>query len=100
MNTRLLIGNLPVDCEEQKLAEWLAQFGSVSQLEMPLNSRNGRPLGYAYVSIETKESAPKLAQEIDGHDFDGRRITCEPADNQPKAARSIFDFLGFGRKTN
>lgn len=93
MTSKFLIGNLPTECDREKVVNWLSRFGKVRSWDIPVNERNGKLLGYAYVVFETRGAALQVAKNIDGDQFEGRTVTCEPAVEQAPA-KSIFRFFG------
>lgn len=93
MTARFLVGNLPTECDQQQIVDWLSRFGKVRSWNIPVNERNGKLLGYAYVVLETRGAALQVAKNINGDQFEGRKVTCEAAVEQAPA-KSIFRFFG------
>mmetsp|Transcript_20464 Transcript_20464/g.52536 ORF Transcript_20464/g.52536 Transcript_20464/m.52536 type:complete len:236 (-) Transcript_20464:2572-3279(-) len=74
---RVYLGRIPVASEAKTVKERLEPFGKI--LDFSLTR------GFAFCEFETRESAEKAVQELDGADIDGGAIIAEFA--KPKATK-------------
>lgn len=73
MSKRLYIGNLSYSTSEDALKN---TFGATSVV-VPIDHQ-GRPKGFAFVEVD-EEQAPKLIEEWNGKELDGRTIVVNEA---------------------
>ncbi|HYV32573.1 MAG TPA: RNA-binding protein, partial [Candidatus Binatia bacterium] len=62
MNTRLYVGNLAFDATENDLQDLFAQHGTVTEANLMQDRMTGKPRGFAFVTMATKESADAAIQ--------------------------------------
>src|SRR5215470_11235533 len=89
MSTRLFVGNLSFNATENQLQDMFAAHGNVLEVNMIVDKFNGRPRGFAFVTMETKEGADAAAKALNGKDFDGRALTvneARPREDRPRPA--------------
>ena len=76
---KLYIGNLSYGITAQELEETFAQCGSVTDVHLPTDRETGRPRGFAFVTMDSKESMERAIAELDGTEIDGRSIKVNEA---------------------
>jgi RNA recognition motif-containing protein len=79
VNTRLYVGNLSYNATENDLQDLFAQFGPVTDVNLMLDRATGRPRGFAFVTMATKEGAEAAIAALNGKDFGGRNLTVNEA---------------------
>lgn len=79
MNTKLYIGNLSFDATENDLQDLFAQYGPVAEANLVMDKMSGRPRGFAFVTMTTKEGADAAIQALNGKDWKGRALTVNEA---------------------
>ena len=79
MNTKLYVGNLSYDATENDLQDLFAQHGPVTEVNLMQDRMTGRPRGFAFVTMATKEGADAAVQVLNGKDFKGRALTVNEA---------------------
>lgn len=79
--TKLYIGNLSFDTEEDTLRSVFEEFGTLIDLYQPLDRYSGRPRGFAFITMD-KDSAGSAIEATDGLELDGRILRVNEA--QPK----------------
>lgn len=79
MNTKLFVGNLSFNVTENDLQDLFAQYGPVTEVNLMLDRVSGRPRGFAFVTMETKEAADAATQALNGRDLQGRNLTVNEA---------------------
>src|SRR5713226_6102846 len=84
MSTKLFVGNLSFNTTENQLQDLFAAHGPVTEVDMIMDKFSGKPRGFAFITMETKEGADAAIQALHGKDMDGRALTVnEP---RPQAA--------------
>src|SRR6266478_5395406 len=79
MNTKLYVGNLSFDVIENDLQDLFSQHGPVSAVDLIMDKMSGRPRGFAFVNMATKEGADAAIQALNGKEWKGRALTVNEA---------------------
>ena len=80
MGTRLFIGNLSYNVNEQELRDAFASEGiEVRSVRVSLDRETGRPRGFAFVETLTDEGAKTSIEKLSGRILQGRAIVVEEA---------------------
>src|SRR3954462_2528628 len=79
MSTKLFVGNLSFNATENQLQDLFAAYGPVTEVDMIMDKFSGKPRGFAFVTMETKEGADAAVQALHGKDVDGRALTVNEA---------------------
>src|SRR5215217_7169948 len=84
MGTRLFVGNLSYNVNEQELKEsFLAEGIEVRSVKVALDRESGRPRGFAFVETMTDEGAKLSLEKVSGKMLQGRAIVIEEAQARP-----------------
>ena len=86
MNTKLFVGNLSFNVTENQLQDLFAAHGNVIEADVIVDKFNGRPRGFGFVTMETKEAADAAIAALNGKEIDGRALTvneARPRDERP-----------------
>jgi RNA recognition motif-containing protein len=94
MNTKLFVGNLSFKATENDLEELFSKHGPVTEVNLMLDRATGKPRGFAFVTMATKEGADAAAQALNGTEFEGRALTVNEA--RPREDRGGGGFGGGG----
>src|SRR6267142_6309945 len=86
MSTRLYIGNLSYNTTENQLQDLFAQHGPVTSVELIMDKFSGRPRGFGFITMETKEGAEAAIQALNGKNVDGRDLMVNEA--RPREERA------------
>jgi RNA recognition motif-containing protein len=86
MNTKLYVGNLSFNTTDNQLRELFAEHGSVTGVDVIMDKVSGRPRGFAFVTMETKEGADAALLALNGKSVEGRPLTVNEA--RPREERS------------
>ena len=79
MSTKLFVGNLSFNATQDQLRDLFGAHGTVVEVDIIKDKFSGRPRGFAFVTMETKEAADAAVQAIHGKDIDGRALTVNEA---------------------
>ena len=94
MNTKLFVGNLSFNVTENDLQDLFAQHGPVTEVNLMQDRTTGRPRGFGFVTMATKEGADAACQALNGKDWEGRALTVNEA--RPREERKGFGGGGGG----
>src|SRR5213080_1501459 len=86
MSTKLFVGNLSFNTTENQLQDMFAAHGNVIEVDLIMDKFTGRPRGFAFVTMESKEAADAAVQALNGKSIDGRALTVNEA--RPREERS------------
>lgn len=79
MSTKLYVGNLSYNTTENQLQDLFAEHGPVTAVDLIMDKFSGRPRGFGFVTMETKEGAEAAIQAMNGKNIDGRNLTVNEA---------------------
>ncbi len=80
MGTRLYVGNLPFDADQEQIRELFSRDGrSVTEVKLVTDRDTGRPRGFGFVEMGSAQDADGAIRELNGRDFGGRPLTVNEA---------------------
>lgn len=82
---KLYVGNLDYATDEQRLRDEFSQFGTVTDVFLPVERGTNRPRGFGFVTLSTRDSAEKAISKMDQAQLDGRTIRVN--ESRPKGER-------------
>src|ERR1035438_10374706 len=94
MSTKLFVGNLSFNATQAQLQDMFAAHGTVQEVDVIKDKFSGRPRGFAFVTMETKEGADAAVQALNGKEIDGRALTVNEA--RPREERPPRSGGGYG----
>merc|ERR1711957_976333 len=83
--TKLYIGNLSYDTDEEVLREVFEQYGTLLDVYMPIDRYSGERRGFAFISVHP-DVAAQIVEELDGFELDGRILRVNEARPKGQAA--------------
>jgi len=84
MPAKLFVGNLSFQATEEDLRELFAQAGNVETVRIITDQFTGRPRGFGFVEMATKEEASKAIEMLNGRLFRDRNLVVDEARPQPQ----------------
>src|SRR2546426_4214444 len=84
MPAKLFVGNLSFQATEEDLRELFAQAGTVETMRIITDQFTGRPRGFGFVEMATKEEATKAVEMLNGRLFRDRNLVVDEARPQPQ----------------
>jgi len=99
MSTKLFVGNLSFNATENQLQDLFAPHGTVLEVDMVMDKFTGRPRGFGFVTMETKEGADAACQALNGQAFEGRPLTvneARPREDRPRTGGGGYSRGGGG----
>ncbi len=94
MSTKLFVGNLSFNTTENDLQDLFTPHGPVTEVNLMMDRATGRPRGFAFVTMATKEGADAATQALHGKNVDGRDLTVNEA--RPREERPAGGGYGGG----
>jgi RNA recognition motif-containing protein len=65
----IYVGNLSYDVTEENLREVFAEYGSVKDVQIPIDRETGRKRGFGFVSMTTDDEETNAINELDGAEW-------------------------------
>ncbi len=79
MASKLYVGNLNFQTQEQELRDLFAQHGEVLSSNVITDRDTGRSRGFGFVEMASEDEARAAERALDGQDFDGRQLKVNEA---------------------
>lgn len=79
MSSKLYVGNLSFKATEIDVEDLFAQHGAVIEAHLVQDRATGKPRGFAFVTMGSKEDADKAIEALNGFDYQGRKLTVNEA---------------------
>ncbi len=79
MSTKLYVGNLSFNSNEQDLEDTFGEIGTVESVNIIEDRDTGRSRGFGFVEMSSAEEAQKAIAELDGKEIDGRNLKVNEA---------------------
>lgn len=86
MSVKLYVGNLTFNTTEQDLEAQFSRYGQVNSTSIITDRDTGRSRGFAFVELDSRESAQAAIDALNGKELDGRALTVNEA--KPREGRS------------
>lgn len=87
MATKLYVGNLSYQTEQEALHSLFSQYGEVLSAQVIMDRDTGRSRGFGFVELATDEAAQSATQALNGMEFEGRNLKVNEArsrDDRPR----------------
>ena len=94
MSTKLFVGNLSFNATQEQLQDLFGAHGTVLEVDLIRDKFSGRPRGFGFVTMESKEGAEAAIKALNGKDIDGRALTVNEA--RPREERAPRSGGGYG----
>ena len=76
---KMYVGNLSFDTTQQDLESLFGAHGVVTDVHIPSDRETGRPRGFAFVTMDSKEGMDSAINAINGTDVAGRTLKVNEA---------------------
>ena len=93
MSSKLYVGNLPYETNEDDLQTLFAEVGAVETVTVMRDRDTGRARGFGFVEMGSEQDAQKAIEQLNEKPFGGRTLTVNEA--RPQEPRGAGG--GFGR---
>ncbi len=91
---KMYVGNLSFGTTKQDLEALFGAHGAVTDVHLPSDRETGRPRGFAFVTMDSREAMEAAIKNLDGQNVDGRSIKVNEA--QPREERGGGGYGGGG----
>ncbi len=78
-NSKLYVGNLSFDSNENDIRGAFEQCGPVTEVYVAMDKMTGRPRGFAFVTMGSPEAAKAAIDQLNGKELGGRALTVNEA---------------------
>jgi RNA recognition motif-containing protein len=85
MGKKLYVGNLPFSVDDAVLNQTFSDFGQVQSAKIITDRDTGRSKGFGFVEMSTDQEAENAISQMNGADWEGRKLTVNEA--KPQAPR-------------
>ena len=79
MAKKLYVSNLPYNASDEELKELFSQAGTVESATIIRDKMTGRSRGFGFVEMSTDEEAEKAIADLNGKDFQDRKLVVNEA---------------------
>lgn len=76
-NQKLYVGNLNFDATEDQVRELFGTYGEVQEVKIVMDRFSGRSRGFAFVRMESADSAGKAKDALNGQPFQGKALVID-----------------------
>lgn len=83
----IYVGNLSFDATEDDIRSAFEAFGKVDAVNIIKDRDSGRPKGFGFVEMPTREEAQKAIEAMNGKEFKGRAMNVNEARPKPEGGR-------------
>ncbi|GKV36034.1 hypothetical protein SLEP1_g44213 [Rubroshorea leprosula] len=94
--TRLFVGGLSYETDDQSLREAFSNFGDVTDARVITDRESGRSRGFGFVNFASGESASSALSSMDRQELNGRNIRVSFANGRPSTPRFGGGNSGYG----
>lgn len=70
----LFVFHIPASCDEERLRQLFATFGTVTQCKIMVDPQTGHSKGFGFVNMSTLEQAQAAVINMNGHAVDGKYL--------------------------
>lgn len=79
MAIKLFVGSLPYSTTDDELNELFASFGTIASARVIIDRESGRSKGFGFVEFEDDTAGKAAVTELDGADYQGRKLVVNEA---------------------
>jgi len=72
--TRVYVGSIAYDVTEQQIRELFSIFGTIIEVEVPIDNQTGRHKGFSFIEYQTVDQAQRAIMETNGKLVWGRHL--------------------------
>ena len=84
MGTKIYVGNLNYETDEQSLRDLFAPHGEIKSVSVVTDRYTGMSKGFAFVEMGTDEEASTAISALNGTDLDRRTLRVDEARERPQ----------------
>lgn len=88
MTTKIFVGKLSYDTNEQTLTELFKAYGDVESVAIIMDRATNRSKGFAFIEMPDLKAAQTAIKELDNKEVNGRTITVNAAKTREDKPRT------------
>jgi len=96
MAKRLFVGSLPYTTTSDELRELFSKIGEVTSADVITDKMTGQGKGFAFVEFADDANADKAIKELNGTDYNGRKLVVNEARPREERSSGGYDNRGGG----
>jgi RNA recognition motif-containing protein len=96
MAKRLFVGGLSYETTSDELKELFSKIGEVTAADVITDKFTGQGKGFAFVEFADDANADKAIKELDGTEYNGRKIVVNEARPREERSSGGYDNRGGG----
>jgi RNA recognition motif-containing protein len=96
MSNKLYVGGLSYGTTEERLEDLFSASGEVASVKIIMDRETNRSKGFGFVEMNSATGAQEAIRNLDGQEFEGRRLTVNEA--RPQAPRENRGSTGGGSR--
>ena len=96
MGSKLFVGGLSWDTDDNSLRAAFASFGEIVEAKVVTDRDTGRSRGFGFVNFRDEASAAEARSKMDGQQIDGRNVKVDIAADKPSNRGGGGGFGGGG----
>ena len=82
IDMKMYVGNLPFQTGNEELEELFSNYGTVTDIHLPMDRDSGRPRGFAFVTMSSKDEMVAAIKGLDGQELGGRPLRVNEAEER------------------
>ncbi len=94
MATKLFVGSLSWNVNDDQLKEFFSSVGTVASATVIMDRETNRSKGFGFVEMSSDDEAKAAIDQLNGKELDGRAVTVNEA--RPREERPRGGGGGFG----
>ncbi|MFN5854474.1 MAG: RNA recognition motif domain-containing protein [Pseudanabaenaceae cyanobacterium] len=75
----IYVGNLSYQVTSEDLKEVFSEYGTVKNVQLPVDRETGRPRGFGFVEMENESQETAGIEALDGAEWMGRQLKVNKA---------------------
>ncbi len=98
MTNKIYVGNISYKATEEDIKELFSGVGEVESVKIITDAYTGKPKGFGFIEMVSKEDTKRAIEELNGKTFMERTLSVSKARPQRKEKRGFEGKSGFEGK--
>jgi len=79
---KLFVSNISYDTTEEQVREAIGEVDNITNFHRPNDRETGKPRGFAFITMETREGGEKAMEILNNTKIDGRELRANEAEER------------------
>jgi len=79
MSVKLFVGNIPQEATSTEISDLFSAAGVVESCQLIKDRETGRPKGFGFVEMNSREAANAAKEKFNGHNLHGKTLKVDEA---------------------